>query len=63
MEDMENAIYGLMQTMLYCGHVWLRIETARKRFVEAICMEFEHICDTVDRIYGKVHFWPHISQS
>jgi hypothetical protein len=63
MEDMDNSIYDLTQTGLYYGQIWLRTETVRKRFVEVICMQFEHICETVDRIHGKVHLWPHISQS
>jgi hypothetical protein len=36
---------------------------SRKRFVEVIRIEFEHICETVDKIRGKAHLWPHISQS
>jgi hypothetical protein len=38
---MENSIYALTQTTLYCGQVRLRTETGRKRLVEAMCMEFK----------------------
>jgi hypothetical protein len=40
-ECMEESIYGLLQTRLYCGKIWLKTETSRQLPVEVSCMEFE----------------------